>query len=207
MAKGFFITFEGPEGCGKTTHSKRLYEFLKKKGFEVFYTREPGGTEIGEEIRRILLDPKNRTLDIVSEMLLYMAARSRIVEQKILPALKEGKIVICDRFLDSSFAYQGYGGGLDMGLIKRLGELVTRGLRPDLTILLDIDVKEGLKRSGRFKDRIEKRPREYHKKVRKGYLVLAKKEPERIRVFLAKQTIKETQALIRNFVKWRLGIS
>lgn len=200
MAKRFFITFEGPEGSGKTTHSKLLYEFLNKIGLRVIYTREPGGTDVGEKIRKILLDPKNRTLGAVSEMLLYMAARSRIVEEKILPALKEGKVVICDRFLDSSLAYQGYGGGLDTGLIKKLGSLVTRGLRPDLTILLDIDVKEGLRRSGAFKDRIERRPLAYHKKVRRGYLALAKEEPKRIKVISAKASIQDTQELIRRSV-------
>ncbi len=202
--RGLFITFEGPEGCGKTTHSKLLFKFLKAKGLKALYTREPGGTVIGEKIREILLDSANKTLGAVSEMLLYMAARERIVGEKISPALRNGSFVICDRFLDSSLAYQGYGGGLDLSLIKRIGELVTKGIKPDITFVLDIDVKEGLKRSGAFKDRIEKRPLAYHERVRKGYLAIAKKEPDRIKVISVRGGIQETQALIRETVKRHL---
>ena len=120
MKRGIFITFEGPEGSGKTTHSKLLCEFLRKKGFRVLHTREPGGVLISEKIRRILLDPKNKGMDVACEMLLYMAARAQIVKEKILPGLKQGKIVVCDRFTDATLAYQGYAGGMDLKVIDNI---------------------------------------------------------------------------------------
>lgn len=201
MAKrGLFITFEGPEGSGKSTHSRLLCDFLKRKGFKILYTREPGGVLISEKIRKVLLDPKNKGMDTVSEMLLYMAARAEIVKQKILPALEKRKIVVCDRFLDATVAYQGYAGGLDVKLIKNIGRLVTGGISPDLTFLLDIDVKHGLRRSGKTKDRMERKSILYHKKVRKGYLAIARVEPKRIKVFSAIGDIEETQGKIRNTV-------
>ena len=116
--RGLFITFEGPEGSGKSTHSRLLCGFLKKRGCNVLHTREPGGVKISEKIRKILLDPKNKDMDTVCEMLLYMAARAQIVEKKILPALKKGKIVVCDRFIDATLAYQGYAGGLGLNLLE-----------------------------------------------------------------------------------------
>lgn len=146
-----FITFEGPEGSGKSTHSKLLCNFLRRKGFKVLYTREPGGTVIGEKIRKILLDPENKRMDVVCEMLLYMAARAQVVRQKILSALKEGKTVICDRFLDATLVYQGYAGGIDIRLIEKIGNLATGGLLPDITFLLDIDAKKGTQASRRDK--------------------------------------------------------
>ncbi|KPK97057.1 MAG: thymidylate kinase, partial [Omnitrophica WOR_2 bacterium SM23_72] len=124
--KGVFITFEGSEGCGKSTQSYLLYQYLKRKGYKAIYLREPGSTAIGEKIRKILLDPNNDSLTAVSEMLLYMAARSQIVDEIIKPALAAGKLVICDRFLDSTLAYQGYGLGLDIKLLEEIGKHVTR---------------------------------------------------------------------------------
>jgi dTMP kinase len=168
LKRGLFITFEGPEGSGKTTHSKLLAEFLMESGFDVLHTREPGGVFISEKIRDILLDPENKGMDMVCEMLLYMAARAQVVKEIILPAIEAKKIVICDRFIDATLAYQGYAGGIDIGSIKNIGEIVTKGLKPDITFLLDIDVKDGLFRAGKEKDRIEKRPLDYHKKVRDG---------------------------------------
>jgi len=138
--KGTFITFEGSEGCGKSTQSRLLYQYLKRKGYKAIYLREPGSTAIGEKIRKILLDAKNLTLTPVSEMLLYMAARSQIVDEMIKPALAAGEVVICDRFLDSTLAYQGYGLGLDIKLLEEIGKHVTRKIRPDLTILLDLAI-------------------------------------------------------------------
>lgn len=201
MAKrGLFITFEGPEGSGKSTHSRLLCEFLKKQGLKILHTREPGGTVVSEKIRKVLLDPKNKGMDVVCELLLYMAARAQIVREKILPALRKGKIVLCDRFMDATLAYQGYAGGLDIKLIKSIGSLVTDGLKPDITFILDIDAKKGLLRSTGSKDRMEKKSLSYHKKVRKGYLNIAKKEPRRVKVVSALGEIAETQEKIRRIV-------
>ncbi|MBU4205198.1 MAG: dTMP kinase [Candidatus Omnitrophica bacterium] len=198
MAKqGLFITFEGPEGSGKSTHSKLLCEFLRRKSVRVLHTREPGGTVISEKIRKILLDPENKRMDVITEMLLYMAARSQIVKQKILPALKQGKVVVCDRFLDATLAYQGYAGGLDIKLIEDIGRLATGGLAPDLTFLLDIDSEQGLARAGNVKDRMERKSLTFHRSVRKGYLRIAKKEPARVKVMSAVGEIDETQENIR----------
>ncbi len=197
--RGKFITFEGPEGSGKSTQSNLLCRFLRQKGFKVLHTREPGGTAIGEKIRNILLDKSNKQMTDLGELLLYMAARSQIVEEKILPALKKGKIVICDRFLDASLAYQGYGSGLDLKLIEYLGKISTKNLKIDLTILLDIESSLGLKRSSR-KDRLEMKTIKFHKRVRNGYLKLARKYPKRIKVIKATKPINEIQDLIRKIV-------
>jgi dTMP kinase len=195
--RGVFITFEGPEGSGKTTHAKLLCEFLRKNGFRVLHTREPGGTLISEKIRKILLDPKNKGMDAGCEMLLYMAARAQIVEQKILPALEQGKIVICDRFTDATRAYQGYAGGIDLKVIENISGIVTKKLKPDITFLLDIDARLGLLRAGKSKDRIERKSILYHNKVRNGYLSVARKEPKRIKLLSSIGEISLTQKEIR----------
>ena len=200
MKYGLFITFEGPEGSGKTTHSRLLCGFLRKKGFKVLHTREPGGTLISEKIRKILLDPKNKGMDVGCEMLLYMAARAQIVKQKILPALEKNKIVVCDRFTDATLAYQGYAGGMDIKIIKNIAGIVTKGLKPDITFLLDIDSKAGLLRAGRAKDRMERKSVLYHNKVRNGYLDIAKKEPKRVKVMSSTGEIGKTQEKIRRVV-------
>jgi dTMP kinase len=197
---GLFITFEGPEGSGKSTHSKLLCDFLRRKGFDVAYTREPGGVPISEKIRKILLDPKNKDMDVVCEMLLYMAARAQIMKQKILPALRKGKIIVCDRFIDATLAYQGYAGGIDLKIIKDIGKLVTKGITPDGTFLLDIDAETGLLRAGKNRDRIERKTLRYHKKVRQGYLAIAKRESDRVKVLSATGDISETQEKIRKIV-------
>lgn len=197
--KGKFITFEGSEGCGKSTQSKLLYEYLKRKGRKVVYLREPGGTAISEKIRKILLDPHSHIAP-ECEMLLYMAARTQIVNDVIKPALEEGKIVICDRFLDSTLAYQGYGLGMSIAFIREVGNFVTRGITPDLTILLDLPVNEGLLKCGRVKDRIERRSCEYHQAVRKGYITLAKNEPRRIKIVKVAKDKNITQEKIRKLV-------
>ncbi len=196
---GYFITFEGPEGSGKSSHCKLFGRYLKRKGYKVLITREPGGTRIGERLRRLLLDTKNRDISHKSEMLLYMASRAEIVQDVLLPALKSGKVVICDRFLDATIAYQGFGCGLDRKLIKKLGDFVTSGLKPDLTILLDMDILKGLKRSGR-NDRIEKRSLEYHRRVRRGYLTIASEEPERIKIVRVKGDLNQVQDKVRKIV-------
>jgi dTMP kinase len=200
MSRGIFITFEGSEGCGKSTQSKLAYTFLKKRGYGVIYLREPGGTAISEKIRQILLDAKNASMSPACEMLLYMAARAQLVREVILPALAKGKIVVCDRFLDSTLAYQGYGLGLDIKLIRHLGAIATAGIRPDLTILLDLPVVKGLKRCGCAKDRIEQRNLAYHLRVRKGYLRLAKSEPRRIKIVAVAKDKAVTQQKIRELI-------
>jgi dTMP kinase len=197
LKRGLFITFEGPEGSGKTTHSRLLCGFLRKKGLKVLHTREPGGTLISEKIRKILLDPKNKGMDVGCEMLLYMAARAQIVKEKILPALEQRKIVICDRFTDATLAYQGYAGGMNLKVIDSITSIVTKGLKPDITFLLDIDARLGLLRAGRSKDRMERKSILYHNKVRKGYLDIAKKEQGRVKVVSATAQISDVQSDIR----------
>lgn len=204
--KGKFITFEGPEGSGKSTQSKLLYRFLKDKGYSVLWLREPGGTKVSEKIRKILLDSKNISITAVTEMLLYMASRAQVVEEVIRPALLKGQIVISDRFLDSTLAYQGFGLGLDIKDIKYIGRLVTGGLKPDLTIFLDLAAKEGLNRLSRIKDRIEKRTLSYHRRVKEGYLRLARLEPERIKIIKVGDHKKKTQEKIRELVLCHLKI-
>ena len=200
IMKGKFITFEGSEGCGKSTQSKLLCIYLRNKGYNVVYLREPGATKISEKIREILLDSKNRAMAPECEMLLYMAARAQIVEEIIKPALSQGKIVICDRFLDSTLTYQGYGLGMDISLIKNIGYFVTQGIMPDLTILLDVPLKKGLQHRARTCDRIEQRSLAYHWRVRKGYFKLARLQPKRIKIVKVDKDKFVTQDKIRKLV-------
>ncbi len=199
--KGKFITFEGSEGCGKSTQSKLLSRYLKANGYDVVYLREPGGTKISEKIRKILLDARNTGMDAQCEMLLYMASRAQIVSEIIKPSLKQGKIVICDRFLDSTLAYQGYGLGMDKTLIRSIGYFATGGIKPDLTIFLDLPVEKGLSVRSRAKDRIEQRSIDYHKRVRRGYLMLAKIDPKRIKIVKVAKEKDATQENIRAVFK------
>ena len=200
MSKGIFITFEDSEGSGKSTQARLLYKYLKQRGYKAVFLREPGATKISEKIRKILLDKKNNSITPITEMLLYMAARAQVVNEVIKPALKRGAIVISDRFLDSTLAYQGYGLGLSIKLIKNIGEFVTQSLRPDLTVFLDRAVTVGLIcRKGR-KDRIEERSLAYHRKVRNGYLKLAAAEPNRIKVIKVAPEKSVTQKRIRELV-------
>lgn len=198
--KGKFITFEGSEGCGKSTQSKLLCSYLRSKGQRVLFLREPGATPVSEKIRDVLLDKKNDSMSSGCEMLMYMAARAQIVEESIKPALKAGMIVVCDRFLDSTIAYQGYGLGMDIALIKKIGAFATQGVKPDLTILLDVPLKKGLKHRDGRKDRIELRSLKYHARVRRGYFELAKAEPARIKVVKIQQDLNQTQDNIRLLV-------
>lgn len=198
--KGKFITFEGSEGCGKSTQSELLYRYLKRKGYDVVYLREPGGAKISEKIRKILLDTKNDSMSTACEMLLYMAARAQVVNEVIKPALEKGKMVICDRFLDSTLAYQGYGLGINLSLIEKIGSFVTAGIKPDLTVYLDLAVKTGLKHRHLTKDRIEKRSYEYHSRVRNGYLKLAAKDSKRIKIVKVDKDKFVTQEKIRKLV-------
>lgn len=198
--RGKFITFEGCEGSGKSTQSHKLYNYLKRKRLPVIHIREPGGTKIGEQIRKILLNPKNKAMTPFCEALLYMAARRELVQSVIEPALKQHKIVICDRFLDSTRAYQGYGLGVDRKMIEYVGRLTTKGIEPDLTIFLGLPVEIGFKRAGSVKDRIEQRSKAYHRRVRKGYLDLAKRSPKRIKIIKVDNDKNKTQKKIRELV-------
>lgn len=195
--KGIFITFEGSEGCGKSTQSRLLHEYLKKKGLKVVYLREPGSTKIGEKIRKILLDNKNHAMSSQCEMLLYMSSRAQAVSEIIKSSLKQGKVIICDRFIDSTLVYQGFGLGIDINFIRKVGDFVTDGIRPDLTIFLDLPVKKGLEYRTLAKDRIEKRPLGYHHRVREGYLNLAKLEHNRIKIVKVEKDKNKTQEKIR----------
>jgi len=197
--KGKFITFEGSEGCGKSTQSGMLFRYLLAKKLKVIYLREPGGVKVSEKIRQLLLDPKNK-ISPQAETLLYMASRACVVEEIIKPALRQGKTVVCDRFLDSTIAYQGFGLGIDIKLIKLMGNFATQGISPDLTIFLDLPVKKGLKHRDKCKDRIEQRSIKYHEKVRKGYLKLAYASPERIKIVRVREDKFKTQDNIREIV-------
>ncbi len=193
MHKGIFITIEGPDGSGKSTQIPYIKKFLEEEGYEVVLTREPGGTKIGEQIRQILLDNDCKEMSAVTEALLYAASRAQHVEELIIPALEEGKVVVCDRFADSSTAYQGMGRGLGPEAIININKFATRGLMPDITILLDIDPKIGLNRVKITKeaDRLEQEKTDFHKRVYKGYKDLANMYPDRIKVIKADKTIEE----------------
>ncbi len=179
-----FITFEGGEGSGKTTCIKRVVQTLEKEGNEVILTREPGGTPISEEIRNVILDKKNTDMDARTEALLYAASRRQHIVQKILPSLKEGKIVISDRFLDSSLAYQGGARNLGIDEILKINQYATEGLEPDVTFFFDIEPEEGLKRiaanAGREVNRLDVERLSFHHSVRNAFLELAKRYPDRI---------------------------
>ena len=181
---GLFISFEGVEGSGKSTQARMAARALIKEGRRVVLTAEPGGTPISQAIREVLLDSSHGAMEPVTELLLYAAARRQHLYELILPALDEGKVVITDRFSDSTSAYQGAGRGLEMGLIAELDRIVTGGLKPDLALILDIDVEEGLKRNrgAGKRDRLELEDVEFHKRVREGFLDIANNEPERVRL-------------------------
>jgi len=198
--KGKFITFEGSEGSGKSTQAKMLCAYLRRKRVPVVFLREPGSTPLGEKIRKILLDPAGKKMTVTCEMLLYMAARAQLVKQVIAPALKKGKFIVCDRFLDATLAYQGFGAGLDTGLIREIGRLATGGIKPHLTLLMDIAPEKGLRRVGKIKDRIELKSIAFHRRVRRGYLTLACREPKRIKIVAVQKLHRNTQEIIRGHV-------
>jgi dTMP kinase len=192
--KGKFIVLEGIDGSGKTTQLKLLGDKLKGMGLPVLHTREPGGTRIGDKIREILLNPEYQELVPRAEAFLYAAARAQHVAQVILPALAKGTIVLCDRFLDSSLAYQGFGRGIEVSLLERINEPATDGLVPDLTIILDFCTEDGMDRinlSGRRIDRIEREAGAFHQRVRMGYLSLAGRSPGRYRVINANRPVEQ----------------
>lgn len=221
--RGIFISFEGIEGTGKSTQAKLLHERLMSEGYEVVLTQEPGGTEIGRKIRKILLHLDHKEMSLLTELLLYNADRAQHIHEAIIPALSEGKIVITDRFSDSTIAYQGYGRGIDINLLKSLDRIATEGLKPHLTILFDLEVETGLMRNRGIKktdrladidtfqlsfhwgvnkiDRLELEDVRFHKRVRKGYLRLAAMEPERIKLIKASKGIEEIHREIVRIVE------
>ena len=190
-----FITLEGPEGSGKSTQIRRLAKRLEAMGYPVITTREPGGTPIGDQIRHVLVRLENKELHPRTEILLFLAARAQLVEQLIKPALQDGKIILCDRYGDSTLAYQGYGHGLDLDKLRQMLDFATDHLKPDLTILLDLDVKIGLMRKKAEDEwnRLDAYEVLFHERVRQGYLQLAAEEPERWRIVDASQGIDTVQ--------------
>jgi dTMP kinase len=193
-----FITFEGPEGSGKSTQLKLLEEWLSGRGHDVLATREPGGTSISEAVRSILLDPANTAMRPVTEILLFSAARAQIVAQVIRPHMEWGGIVLCDRYADSTLAYQGYGRGLDLDTLRAITAFATGGLVPHLTVYLDIAIEDGLRRkSAQEWNRLEDQTLTFHRRVRQGYLEMAAAEPERWLVLDAAQPIAGVQSAIR----------
>lgn len=212
-----FITFEGIEGSGKTTQIRLLNERMTKQGHQVVVTREPGGCPIADRIRSILLDPENSALVPRAELLLYAAARAQHVSEIIRPALQAGRTVLCDRFTDATLAYQGYGRRLDHGLIKQLNQLASEEIQPDLTLLLDLPVEQGLGRAlqrevlaqDSTEGRFEREAVEFHQRVRSGYRTLADQDPERYRIIDAarplEQIHREISTIIDQFMEQRIA--
>jgi dTMP kinase len=201
-----FITLEGPEGSGKTSHIPYLVEYFREKGYVVFPTREPGGTSIGEQIREVIHDLKNAEMHPRTETLLYQAARAQIVEQVIRPRLADGEVVLSDRYADSTIAYQGYGHQQDLEQVRSLIRYATGGLIPDLTILLDLDVEVGLKRKKKADEwnRLDAYTVEFHQRVRAGYLQMVKQEPQRWTVVDASRDWQSVQEELKKVIINRL---
>jgi len=200
--RGIFITFEGCEGCGKTTHSKAIKKYLVDKGFDVVLTHEPGSTTLGKQIRKILLSEKS-VLSPNAELLLFAADRAQHVDSVIMPGLAEGKIVICDRYIDSTVAYQIGGRGLPEDMVRYLNAISSKGLIPDLTIFLDVNPEVGIKRvvkSSGKRDRFEMEKIAFHEKVRGAYLNIYKEDPGRVVVINSEKEIKTVQTEIRSAV-------
>ena len=208
--KGHFITFEGIEGCGKTTQIKLLAEALRKGGHETVLTREPGGTTIGERVRSVLLDSAHQSMAPIAELLLYAAARNQHVEEVILPALNAGKTVLCDRYADATTAYQGAARDIDPKILSDVHAIATEGLWPELTVLLDLPAEAGLARAldrnrkdedAAKEDRFEREALEFHERVRSGYLAIAKSEPTRFAVIDASVGIEELHTRVLSAVE------
>jgi dTMP kinase len=200
---GMFITFEGPEGSGKTSQIVLLAAYLREQGYEVVQTREPGGTSIGDQIRAVLHDVGNGEMQSETELLLYSASRAQLVRELVQPALAAGKIILCDRYADSTIAYQGYGRGLDLDELRLLTQFATGGLKPYLTLLLDIDVERGLARrqgNGEEMNRLDLEAVSFHQKVRRGYHTLVEAEPERWKVVDADRSVVAIQQDLREIV-------
>lgn len=208
-ATDMFISFEGPDGCGKTTQIILLGEYLTQQGYSIRQTREPGGTDIGEQIRAVVHNTTNQEMAPRAEILLYSASRAQLVDQVIRPALEAGQIVLTDRFFDSTFAYQGYGHGLDLGALRQITAFATGGLRPDLTVYIDIKPEVGLARRQNGEDlewnRLDALGLAFHRRVYEGYQRLIASEPERWLVVEGNRPVQEVQADIQAGVMGRLG--
>lgn len=206
LKRGFLLSFEGIEGCGKTTQLRGLARRLRAHGYLVVETREPGGAPISEKIRTVLLDPSNRGMDARCEMLLYLASRAQHLTETIRPALEKGAVVLCDRFADATMAYQGYGRGLGPHMIARLNRFATSGTAPNLTIVLDVPVATGLARKRRVGnlDRLDRENETFHETVRRGYLRIAKQSPRRVRVVDGTIPVDEVAHAIDRIVGPRL---
>ena len=206
--RGVLIVFEGVDGAGKTTQINLLAERLAKSGYCPVMTREPGGTRLGEAVRELLLDKKYGSLSVKAEALLYAAARAQHVEELIAPALREGKVVLCDRFTDSTLAYQGYGRGVSLSTLEAVNEFVSCGVSPDLVLILDLSPEEGLARIDRSRrpaDRMEGEEASFYRRVREGYLNLAARRPGRYRVVNAGRPAEEVHEEIWRAVEGVLG--
>lgn len=198
-----FITFEGPDGCGKSTQCQRLAEHLQSLGHNVLLTREPGGTEISQQVRQIIMDMKNKSMFPATEFLLFTSARAQLVREKIIPHLKGGGVVVADRYSDSSLAYQGFGHGIPLEIIRTITAFATDSLIPDLTLLLDIDAQRGLQRRHANQaewNRLDDYDLAFHQRVREGFLELAKAEPHRWRLLTADQPVDSLQKEVRRVV-------
>ncbi|NTU74567.1 MAG: dTMP kinase [Anaerolineaceae bacterium] len=197
-----FITLEGPEGSGKTTHAPLLAQYLRQLGYTVFTTREPGGTQISDQIREVLTRLDNEGMNPRTELLLFCAARAQLVEQVIRPRIAQGEIVISDRYADSTLAYQGYGHGLDIDFLHRLLSFATGNLKPDLTVLLDVDAEVGLSRKQKEGEwnRLDAYAVAFHQRVRAGYLEMANAESERWQIIDAGQSYEEVQTVLFKLV-------
>ena len=204
MKKGLFITFEGADGCGKTTQLNLLKDYLENNGYEVVLTREPGGKGLGEKVREILLNYDGEVSNRC-ESFLFLAVRAQNIDIIVNPAIEQGKIVLCDRHTDSSVAYQGYGRGLDINQINTLNNLATNNKKPDLTLVFDVDIETSMQRVGNEKDRMESAGKDFFNRVRNGYLELAKQEPERIKVVDSTKSIQEVQKDVLEIIKTKLN--
>ncbi|UCG43491.1 MAG: dTMP kinase [candidate division WOR-3 bacterium] len=199
--RGVFITFEGVEGSGKSTQAKLLARNLERRGIGCILSREPGGTGIGESIRSVLLDPDNSSMDARTELFLYLASRNQHVREKVLPALREGRVVVLDRYAESSVAYQGGGRELGEKLVSRLNKFATAALKPDMTFLVDVPVAIGRRRKRTAElDRLEQERVEFHERVRNSYLRMARRAPKRIRLLDGTKPEEELEAEVRNMV-------
>lgn len=187
---GFFVTFEGADGSGKSTQLEKVIKYFQENNLDFIATRDPGGTELGKKLREILLNYDGE-ISSNCELFLYLADRAQHVDEKIIPALNQGKTIICDRYTDSTVSYQGYGRGLNITEINNLNNIVTKGVMPDLTLLFDVDTETAMKRVGSSKDRLEAEGAEFHRKVRNGYLELAKNSTDRITVIDASKSVEE----------------
>ncbi len=202
--KSLFVTFEGIDGCGKTTQLDLCEQYLTSLGHKVVKLREPGSTPVSEKIRKILLDRRS-TLGNVTELLLYEAARAEITREEIQPLLRSGHVVLCDRFYDSTTAYQGYGRGLDLKIVRQLHRVAVGDCEPDLTLLFDVTLPTAARRLGRLRDRLESQPAAFHRRVRRGFLEIASRESRRVKVIDGSKSVARVFELVRRHLDRKLS--